>query len=160
MSYPDAIAVQLERNKQRRKIFDITFSTGLFLSLIAAVCWALISSFADGHGGVVARMLIVLGAFHLLVTVVKTAQVKFELSYAPTYIIDGSNPDLVRLYGAVAADGKDGAVQKLLSTHPGLELYSGDTYGKYGCTLAAIPMTLPCPGRPGQTIRSRLDDGI
>ena len=141
MSYPVEIAAQLERNEQRRKMLDTAFSTAFLLSLMAAVWWALISSFADNHGGVVARIFAALGAIHLLITVFEAAQVKLELRYAPTYIIDDSDPDLVRLYGAVAADGKDGAVQKLLSTHPGLELYSGDTYGKYGCTLAAIPMT-------------------
>lgn len=141
MAYPTHIAAVLERNERRRKVLDISAVTVLMCALIVGVWWGVASQAWETEGGVVLRICTVLLAIYLLISVFKAAQSKLEQSYAPSFVIDDSDPDVVLLYGAVAMDGKDGAVQKLLRSRPGLELYSGDTYKRYGTTLAATPMS-------------------
>lgn len=141
MEYPLKVRHELKRNEIRRKVIDVSFTTVLLLSMVAGIWWGLVSKALGGYDGTVIRILLVLLIVNIQISIFKHVQLKIENAWAPSYIIDDSDPDVVRLFGSVAVDGKDGAANRLLRTRPDLELYSGDTYKKYGSTLAAIALT-------------------
>ncbi|MCY1297309.1 hypothetical protein D9M70_467450 [compost metagenome] len=61
--------------------------------------------------------------------------------FAPSFIIDDSDPNVVKLYGSIRLDGSDKAEEMLLKARPGLMLHRGSAFKDFGCTLAAVPAT-------------------
>lgn len=60
--------------------------------------------------------------------------------YIPRYIIDESDPTVVRLVGEVGLIEYGRAVQALLSKRKDYRL-ANNAYEQYGCTMAAVPAT-------------------
>lgn len=56
----------------------------------------------------------------------------------PGWIIDESDPDVLRLYGSVYIDGSDMAAKRLLARRVRYRIVD-NAYKRYGCTMAAIP---------------------
>ena len=137
------IEAQLERNRKLEDRIGIVASS-FFITVLACFAWAHWSAYTAGQS--FEWMLVQGGLVLLLASLVGLPALKWGLTritscFAPSFIIDESAPDVVKLYGAIRLDGTDQAEQKLLSTRPGLMLYRGNAYQDFGCTLAAVPAT-------------------
>lgn len=60
--------------------------------------------------------------------------------YLPTYVIDGSDPTVIRVYGDVPVNHVPRIARKIKKARPNYELYLyDDCYQRFGCPLAALP---------------------
>ncbi|MBS9726668.1 hypothetical protein N7388_23180 [Stutzerimonas stutzeri] len=137
------VQVQLERNQKLEDKIDIAVSCAIFLPLLGTFAWALWDAFSSQHGlpVVAARGVLILLAGLQAIRVAKWVLPRLTAHFAPSFIIDTSATNVVKLYGSIRLDGADKAEEKLLSARPDLQLYRGDAYKDFGCTLAAVPAT-------------------
>lgn len=141
MDRTERINAQLARNARRATVMDWGAVVAFLSPVIAGLIWVWLSQWTETDGGGLVGLIIVACGACIWLVVIRILYSHITQRFAPSYIIDDSDPTIVRLYGAVRMDGTDGAAQQLLRVRPGLRLGDGDTYAKYGCTLAAVPMT-------------------
>jgi hypothetical protein len=135
------IDLQLERNQKLEHKIDLFVCCAFILTLLIAIAWAMWDAYSS-QAGLLA--VLIRGALVLLMglPVLHGAQwvlPRLTAHVAPRFIIDASDPNVVRLYGSLRGDGIDKAEEKLLAARHGLQLYRGNAYEDFGCTLAAIP---------------------
>lgn len=135
------VQVQLERNRKLEDKIDIAVCCAIFLPLLSTFIWALWDAFSSQLGLPVAldRGTLILLMGFLAIQGGKWVLPRLTAHFAPSFIIDTSDPNVVKLYGSIRLDGADKAEEKLLATRPSLQLYRGNAYKDFGCTLAAVP---------------------
>ncbi len=66
--------------------------------------------------------------------------------YLPTYVIDGSDPSAIRVYGDVPVDHVPRIRRKIRKARPSYELYLfDDCFERFGAPLAAVPAVAGAP---------------
>ena len=137
------LQAHLEQNRKLEEKIDLAVCCAIFLPLVVAFAWSIWNLYATETGIPVAvfRGVVVLMVGHLGIQAGKWFLNRLTARFAPGFVIDATDPKIVKLYGSIRLDGTDMAEEKLLATRPGLQMYRGNAYKDFGCTLAAVTAT-------------------
>lgn len=137
------LQAHLERNRKLEDKIDLAVCCAIFLPLAVAFVWSMWDSYVTRVGipAAVFRGAVVLMVGHLITQAGQWLLKRLTARFAPSFVIDATNPKVVKLYGSVRLDGTDNAEEKLLAARPSLQMYRGNAYKDFGCTLAAVPAT-------------------
>lgn len=141
MKKPETALERLHRNKVVARRIDYCIAVcmvatpGVTGSAGIAHLWADPSPlWTKGIGAFIAGMIIAYPAVKVLASVGRLATARF----APSWVVDSSDPSVVRIVGSVALDQWASAKSALLHARPGYSICD-DAARRFGCTLAAIP---------------------
>ncbi|MGM8936872.1 hypothetical protein ACS8E9_18665 [Pseudomonas neustonica] len=137
------IQTQLEYNRKLEEKIDLAVSCAIFLPIILAVAWLIWDSYNTqvSMPDAFVRLVIVLVIGRFGIYCGNWMLPRLTARIAPSYLIDSTEPEVVKLYGSIRGDGADNAVEMLLAARPGLQMYRGDANKDFGCTLAAVTAT-------------------
>tara|TARA_R110002124_G_scaffold128157_8_gene288578 strand:+ start:4174 stop:4650 length:477 start_codon:yes stop_codon:yes gene_type:complete len=137
------IQTQLEYNRKLEEKIDLAVSCAIFLPIILAVAWLIWDSYNTQASmpDAFVRLVIVLVIGRLGIYCGIWMLPRLTARIAPSYLIDSTEPEVVKLYGSFRLDGADNAIKSLLAARPGMRIYEGNAQNKFGCTLAAVPAT-------------------
>lgn len=136
------IQARLQRNRKLAEKIDVAACCAVLIPLVIALVWSVWDSYVtvfDASSGIRIAIILMLG--HLGFQAGRWLLTRLKARFAPSFVIDGSDPNVVKLHGSIRLDGADRAEEKLLESRPGLQMYRGNAYEEFGCTLAAVPAT-------------------
>lgn len=145
------IQQQLQRNNTIADRITLSCAVVFSVAFISALAWFVWhvwpswTFLASNPSHFIATALIaafVLIAVSIVMRVGAWAMHQLALRYLPSFVIDDSDASVVKLHGSIGLTDITFASKRMLASRPNFKMYRGnDTYEKFGCTLAAVPMT-------------------
>lgn len=137
--------ISAEERLRRNSVVATRIDYGIAACMVAAPVLAFTLGLAHMWGGpeplwvrvaaaFFAGMIVSYPAVKVLAALGRLATAKF----APSWVVDASDPAVVRVHGAISLDQWSAAKSSLLRARPGYEICD-DAAGRFGCTMAAVP---------------------
>lgn len=136
------IELKLKQMQHRNNAINLLFCFVVMASMISVFLYSYRNYFIEEEKAMrvflcVSIMLLINFPIVNLGRVLCTVLCKY---LAPTYIIDDSADNVLKVFGSIPFDDWQFVKSKLLKSKPGYMLVT-DAYEQFGCTMAAIPAT-------------------
>lgn len=131
-------ALKSRESRNRRIELSVIVLFVVFI-LTVGVAGGIIFGGQGAIGPVILGMMLIIASHATLLSPISNLLSRL----CPRWIIDESDPHVLRLYGSVACDGRDKAAESLLTRRSGYRIID-NSFKLYGCTMAAVPAEPSC----------------